>query len=475
MKQPFVPIAVLVSLCSIAEGAQSPAKDAPREPVLVRVDPRVELLTVVARLAQFPEFAMSNSRSPYAERVEARFGAQREHAAIATLRTLRAEHGVSYDAIPSLAVHLDAVPSLALRIPRDAAPERLDGRWESALTERFLAELREFAATTGASAFFEAERTFFARVEQRLGDRLAQSEALGWFDSFFGVKAGALYVAIPGLLCGGGNYGVGVRFADGTPEEITPIFGCWDFDAEGVPRFGPNYLPLYVHELCHSYTNPFVDRFAKELQASGTRIHASCAERMQRFGYGTWRTVLYETLVRAAVIRCRGQIEGPEAAGEQTRSEVAQGFAWVPGLAELYRAYEDDRAKTPTFEAFMPRVVAYFDAYAATLAAIDAQRPLVVSTSPASGTVDVDPALATLTITFDRRMRDQSFSIVGDAPRITGKLAYDAGRTVLSVPIALEPGRAYRFALNSAQHQGFQSETGVPLAPLDVTFTTRAR
>lgn len=482
MKQSFVATAVFVSLGSIALAART-SEDKAHGPVDVRVDPRVELLTIVARLAEFPEFTMSNSHSPYSERVEARFGAQREHAAIATLRALRADHGVSYDAIPSLAVHLDAVerdgtPSLALRIPRSAAPERLDARWESARTDRFLTELRDFATQTGAAAFFEAERPFYAQVEQRLGERLAQSQALGWFDDFFGAKAGARYVAIAGLLCGGGNFGVGVRFGDGTPEEITPVFGCWDFDAQGVPTFGPNYLPLYVHELCHTYTNPFVDRFAKELEEAGKRIHASCAALMQRQGYGTWKTVLYESLVRAAVIRCRAATEGPAAANEQTRKEVAQGFAWVPGLAELYAAYEHDRAKVPTFEAFMPRVVAYLDAHAAKLAALEAERPVVVALSPASGATDVDPALTTLSITFDRPMRDRSWSIVGspeDVPKITGKLAYDASRKVLAVPIELEPGRVYRFALNSTTQQGFQSDRGVPLAPLEVTFTTRAR
>jgi len=63
--------------------------------VEVRVDPRVELLSVLARLAGLPEFNAANSASPYAQRAEQHFAVQREHAAVARLRELRAQHGVS--------------------------------------------------------------------------------------------------------------------------------------------------------------------------------------------------------------------------------------------------------------------------------------------------------------------------------------------------------------------------------------------
>ena len=102
--------------------------------------------------------------------------------------------------------------------------------------------------------------------------------------------------------------------------------------------------------------------------------------------------------------------------------------------------------------------------------------PKLVSLVPANGASDVDPTLTTFVLTFDREMRDQSWSIVGnpaDQPKITGKLAYDAERKVLTVPIQLVPGKTYRFALNSPQHAGFKAKDGTPLRPVDVRFTTR--
>jgi hypothetical protein len=42
-----------------------------------------------------------------------------------------------------------------------------------------------------------------------------------------------------------------------------------------------------------------------------------------------------------------------------------------------------------------------------------------------------------------------------------------------SLPVALEPGKDYKLGLNSLSHINFQSESGVPLAPVIYTFKTR--
>jgi hypothetical protein len=444
--------------------------------VATRVDPRIELVTAVARLAGFAEFNMPNSRSPYADEVEARFAALREHAAVAKLKELRAARGVSHDALASFALHLDGIEELGELVPFDAPPERLDKRWSADGARAFASALRDFAAQGKAAEFFASKRELFAEVEKRLAERLSQSKALDWFDAFFGARPGAQYVAVAGLLCGGGNFGAGVRFPDGRPEEITPVFGCWVWDERGLPVFGEAYLPLFVHELCHSYTNPVVDRHARALESAGKRIQATCAEKMRKQSYGTWQSIMNESLVRASVVRCRLSTEGKAAAEQQARDELAAGFAWVPELAKLLDEYETQRAQFASFDDFVPRVVAFHETWAGKLEELERARPHVVSIEPRSGASDVDPAAAQLVVRFDRAMRDQSWSIVGskeNTPAMTGAPKYDAERKTLTVPMQLEPGKTYRFSLNGVSKEGFKSAEGVPLEPYEVTFTTR--
>ncbi len=464
--------AALLSLLCL----QSPGAEAARAPFEVHVDERVELLTTVARLAGFDEFNRENSKSPYSAALEKYFAPFATHAAVEELKKLRATRGVSFDAVPSFAVHIGELPELVERIPFDSKPERFDVRWGGAGARPFLVALRDFAAQSKASEFFASQRAFYAQVEERLSARLSQSKAPPWFDTFFGVKRGAKCTPIPGLLCGGGNFGMGVRFPDGRPEEITPVLGCWSFDAQGVPVFDESYLPLFIHELCHTYTNPFVDRFEKELAPAGERLFSTCKPTMTRQAYGTWKTMLYESLVRASVVRCRLETEGKDRAREQANDEVSRGFKWTPELALLLGDFSADRATYPGFESFMPKVVAFFDAHSVKAAETYARTPKVESTLPMNEDQDVDPATKAIVIRFDRPMTDQSWSIVGkaeDQPKFGGTPSYDESKRVLTLAVTLEPGRSYKIQLNSATKQAFKSAEGVSLEPYVLRFSTR--
>ena len=161
--------AFLVATVALLRSAHATGESA----VPVKVDERVELLTIVARLAGAQEFLMGNSASPYAERVAKHFGPFANHPAIAAYQAIRRDSGASYDAIPSLAVHLDGLPTLAERIPFDTHPARLDSRWELTATRAFLVQLRDFAAVSKASEFFASEARFYAACEARFAPVLA--------------------------------------------------------------------------------------------------------------------------------------------------------------------------------------------------------------------------------------------------------------------------------------------------------------
>lgn len=471
------------AIASSQQAAQAPGvrDGSPAEAaVVVAVDERIELLTIVARLAGAREFRMDNAASPYATRVESHFGRFRDHPAIAAYIAIRRDHGASYDAIPSLALHLDAVPTLAERIPFDQAPERLDRRWDLAATRAFLVELRAFAAASDARGFFDRERPFYRRVAEAMAPPLTGARAVEWFDRFFGVRPGATYVVIPGLLCGGGNYGVGVRFPDGAAEEIRPVLGCHRWDAEGLPIFNADDVGTYVHELCHSYTNQIVDRHREALRDGGSRLYPLVARRMVRMAYGSWETMIYETFVRASVLRYLAEMRSPAAAAEEAKREVESGFTWVPEVAEALNRYASHRDRYPTLDAFVPEIASLLsriaDRMVAEAAARERLTPRLVTIAPAAGAVDVDPSLDRMVLQFDRPMQRKSWSFVGSkesVPEIIGTPSWDGEGRILTATIRLVPGRTYRFSLNSDRFTGFRAEDGTPLEPVDVTFSVK--
>ena len=436
------------------------------------VDPTVELLATVFRLAGNAEY--SDCRLPgYAESADTWFLPVRDHAVVKDARRLRKEHGVSYDAVISLAVHLR--PDLSLRVPAAGGLPDLDPRWPRDQLPAFLEALRDFASTSKPAEFLEAKAATLERIDAGVAGLRGRLDG-AWLETFFGVTPDATYRVIASPMAGPGNYGATLTV--GGQQEIVSVLGVWEFGHDGLPTFGDASLATLVHETSHSFINPLVAAREAAFAPPFERIFPWVADRMATMAYGTWQTVLAESLVRASVVRYLAAHD-ELAVDEEIERQEKRGFSWIEPLSEALERYEGDRKKWPTLAAFVPELASFFDRYGrgfeTKMKALSAARPQVTAVSPANGSTGVDPGLAAITVRFDRPMKNQSWSVVGspaDLPRL-GTLVYDADRTTLTIPVTMQPGRTYTVRLNSERFTGFQSADGAPLAPWVWTFSTR--
>jgi hypothetical protein len=443
----------------------------------VVVDPRVELLSLIFRLAGNREYNMARVKS-YADDAEQQFGKLRDHAVVKLAQELRGTHGVSYDAVMSMAVHLTDAERLQLKLPLQPWPEGLDQRWTAPDVSNFLAAARQFVKDSSFQGFIEQHRPLYQTTVARMETLMEKEAHLEWFDAYFGPRSQAGFTVALGLLNGGGCYGPHFRASDGR-EELYCVLGVWQTDKQGLPEFTRDALGTVVHEFCHSYANPLIARHQAELGASGDALFEHVAQRMRSQAYGSGHTLLCESLVRACTVRYLRQYEGEEAARRAIQTEKRNGFLWMQEMSDLLGEYEAHRQQYSTLEDFSPRLVAFFAQAAKTLPKTltdsAAKRPKVVSMIPANGAQDVDPGLTAIQVVFDRPMADKSWSLVGGGPHCpeTGKGAhYDAQRKTWTVPVTLKPDWSYEFMLNSETYDAFRSEEGVPLEPVFVTFKT---
>ncbi|NOR14164.1 MAG: DUF4932 domain-containing protein [Candidatus Aminicenantes bacterium] len=77
--------------------------------------------------------------------------------------------------------------------------------------------------------------------------------------------------------------------------------------------------------------------------------------------------MMYESLVRACVVRYRLASEGEAAAEQQIIRENNNRFFWIRGLSDLLGEYEADREDYPNLDSFFPEIVKFFDKYAASI------------------------------------------------------------------------------------------------------------
>ncbi len=108
-----------------------------------------------------------------------------------------------------------------------------------------------------------------------------------------------------------------------------------------------------------------------------------------------------------------------------------------------------------------------------------AHAPKVLSTSPATFANDVSPALDKITVTFDQKMKDGSWSWTGGGETFpknekAKKPYYDSAKMICTLPCNLEPGKVYWVGINSVSFRNFVSISGVPAPWYIILFATQS-
>ena len=358
------------------------------------VDKRVELLSIVMRLAGANEYRVAET--PYAKAIDKTFGPFKNHPAVRMTAELRAKHGISFDAPMVFAVHLDGV--YALHDADEIA--QLDKRWAGVDLEAYAAALRSFAADTKLADYFSANE---AEAELAALRKLVNTDnPVPFFEQLFG-KRGSHTVVLGRLL---GTNNVGVRHGDDRYQILT------------MPT-----LPILVHEMAHSYINPAFEKHHAELERAGSALYALFAPSMRAQNYADWQTMFNEAGVRALTVLFMRQVKGDVAGAAAARDELRASFVWTNELVELFRKYQRDRATYADFDAFMPQVVAFFDGLAKQY---DGKPPKTPFMGPFDAVLRGDYVLAL------------PAGPVGDYAK---KLPFFANKQIIDPASAIEPGK----------------------------------
>jgi hypothetical protein len=471
----------------------------------IGVDRRVELLAIIFRLAGNAEFNRTYL-STYGADIDKFFESQRNHEAVALARGLRERYEIGQSRAMAIAIRLTDPPELKERVPFDST-----AGWPATSAEmrHFVEAARRFAIDSRTNRFFEAHQALYDSVNGRIRPTLEHAVDLAWFSPYFGIPADRVFIVVPLLVASEGNYGPCMQ-PPGELRECYSIVGAPRPDASGYPQFDAGMAGLLVHEFGHGFVNPLAFAHHEEFARSAPRVRALVADAMTWQSY-PWQSMVNESLDHATEARYIAAHGDSAQLRAYYREQLRGSWFWTEELANLFKQYEADRRTYPTFGAFMPRVIAYFDSLPDRVPAMqrryDVQRPKIASLSIANGVdsidpglVDsIDPGLEEIVIQFDRPVRDDGWSVLPvfgpngptpEPPQTMPKLLWramganrvpfelgkglDSTGTVVRLGVALEPGREYELQFGTPHGYGFRGVTdGVPLAPYVLRFKTR--
>jgi Domain of unknown function (DUF4932) len=443
------------------------------------VDERVELLSIVFRLAGNDEYNM-NQLPAYSADIDHFFAPVKGHPAVQMARRLahKDDDGVGFDAVMQMAVSLSPPPALKPLVEFTATTP--DGRWGNDAL-KFLPLLRDFYRDSNFASFYAAHQSMYRLAKERFASLLGAVD-LGWYARFYGKAPGLAYHRVLGMNNGGGNYGPRLSLPN-RREELFSIIGCWTHDEVGNPTYPSDqgYLSTIIHEFNHSFVNPAVAEHWKDFSGVD-QVYATVGTQLKKMAYGDSETMVNESLVRAGVIvyfQQRGESRRDNQ--RRIRQEQRNGFFWMDGLVEKLKQYQAERDQYPTFSSFMPQVAAFYHELATSASSaaadFDSKAAHVVTVQPfANHDQAVDASIRTITIIVDKPLDPEAgYSInkatdAGDDFPIAGKPKFgDAGLKIL-LPVELKPNQKYGFVLTPL---GFTTADGYPLASYEVEFKTK--
>lgn len=463
MKKIIVLILIILSQQSFAKEKQLI--------IAPKVDKRVELLSIVFRLAGNEEYNSTRIKF-YTDKVESHFNPYKHHETIEFAKELREKKSISYEAVMNMAMVLDDSLNPIIDF-NTSVPER----WNIDDATKFVELLKKFSKDAQCETFFRENEELFKEVSNRFAP-VYKTLDLNWFQSFYGNKADENFNIIISLGCGDQNYGTSYLRSN-AEKEVFAIMGTWRVDESGIPVYGKDeYLPTIVHEFDHTFVNQLLAKYKGSFEESGKEIYKAVEYEMSRQqAYGNWQIMLNEALVRASVIKYF-----IDHGANETEIQVMQnkesnnGFIWIKGLVDELKKYDNQRNSYPTLESYIPLLSTAYKAFAEEISQFDAQRPKVESISEfANNDTNVDPQLQTITINFDRPLAGKGFSVnFGSKGKLAfpklSNISYANDNKSVVMEVQLIPDKEYQFVLTG---KNFKTEQGIGLKTYEVNFKTQ--
>ena len=328
----------------------------------VEVNENVELMSILSRMAGFPEYSMDLG-GQYIMDMDSCFRKYSSHPTVSYMKDLRKKHGVSFDAVMDMAIRLQRKNDGFLLIEEEK-DGLLDKRWEKVNKEEFLSLLEKFYQDTEFHTFFIDHISLYQDGIKAYKEKVMNGFNQDWYAKFYGKEAQEKFGVIIGFCNGGGNYGID-RHQKGRTKEVYAIVGYY-VNKEGIPQYNADYLPTLIHELNHSFINYLLDveENRQAMEDTGKALMSTCQWAMSKQAYSNWKTVINESLVRASVICYMLDAKYDQKTIQaEMKEQLQRNFRWMPELVQKLRTYENNRTTYPTFESFYPQIIQFFKYY----------------------------------------------------------------------------------------------------------------
>lgn len=327
-------------------------------PVVISVNEGVELMSIMARLADYREYNSQNCAF-YIKDIEDWFSDYNNHESIDFMRRIRATNGISYDAVATMSISLDMSGKKIKLLPIDTT--KIDRRWKGIDMDSILFYINKFSKDTKFKKFFKNHKEAYDSVITKWQSEVEEVFDYAWYSDFYGKDMKGKYHVVIAMSNGNNHYGPKLKIGDNI-EEPYAILGYACGENNEIPPFYW-YKGLVLHEFNHSFANSVVLNYDTMVwNAICDKIFKLTFGSMRLQAYGNGGTILDESLVRAvSIIYMMDHNEDIERIENTIFYEVSLNYFWMPELINSLKYYMANRDKYPDLQSFAPKLIEFID------------------------------------------------------------------------------------------------------------------
>ena len=323
------------------------------EKLQISIDPRMELLSTIQLLSNYPEISRNTS---YSKEILNYFEPFSSQEAIIITDSLRQKYDFSFDAPVAFMLYLSQPPELEQQFAFSDYLLRRSGRGNN--LEYYRKSIKQFAETSNFETFWNNKIPFYNQILDLTIADIGEIDLIKVLEDYFNETFESYHITISPSFIGG--YAHNITDADGN----TTIYGCLtttDIKNEIEYMSRMRLCEFVWHEFGHSFVNPQTDKFSDRVN-SLNKLFEPIKEEMSEMAYPVWYLCVNEHIIRAIVIRLYELHLDSQQSKTLLERELQQHFIYIEPLIEKLKDFEIQRDKNRvTFTKYYPELLNVLD------------------------------------------------------------------------------------------------------------------
>lgn len=321
----------------------------------VYTDERIELLNTIQYLSDYPILNQSDSLQ-YREDIDEHFKEFKNHSAVLLNKNIYRKF-LGFDRAVNFILHY-RLPNFELITPfTEKELASLNATTSQDTLKLIVTEFKKFYDEAMFNNFYKSKYRFYKSLQKPIIKELQQHNIVSKFENHYRTKNNSYNILISPMLHDGGY---GADIVEKGKHNYFAIIGPVYDSINKIPVFDTKTIlsEYVIHEMSHNFCNPFIDSNWEELSKLDCLFKPIESE-MKKQAYKTWKTCLYEHLVRANEVILNEIILGHKKADE-LRTDFINNGKWIyldDFIAVIKDYYLKDIQKFKTQNDIMPLIL----------------------------------------------------------------------------------------------------------------------